>query len=67
MLKYILVFALGVQFASTFAQSPQNWTHFVRTAGHGLNKGNIEATIKDAQETFLFGIEVDNDIPGRYI
>ncbi|HUQ67297.1 MAG TPA: hypothetical protein VM101_14135 [Flavitalea sp.] len=40
--------------------------NYVRVAGHGLNKNNIEATIKDAQDTHLFGIEVDNDIPGRY-
>jgi hypothetical protein len=45
---------------------PQDWTHYVRIAGHGLNKGNIESTIKDVQETYLFGFEVDNDIPGRY-
>jgi hypothetical protein len=44
----------------------QNWTHYVRTSGHGLNKTNIEKTILDAQETYLFGIEVDNDPPGRY-
>jgi len=44
----------------------QNWTHYIRTAGHGLNKSNIDATITDAVETHLFGIEVDNDPPGRY-
>jgi hypothetical protein len=43
-----------------------NWTHYVRTSGHGLNKSTIERTIKDAEETHLFGIEVDNDPPGRY-
>lgn len=44
----------------------QDWSHFVRTAGHGLQMDNISATIKDATSTHLFGIEVDNDIPGRY-
>ncbi len=44
----------------------QDWSHFVRTAGHGLQMDNISATIKDAKSTHLFGIEVDNDIPGRY-
>jgi len=49
------------------AQSTQyNWTKYVRIGGHGLNKNNIEATIIDAQDTRLYGIEVDNDIPGRY-
>lgn len=72
MIKSIIVCLLII--SSQIACSPfkpqkktdQNWTHRVRTAGHGLNKNNIEATIKDAQETHLFGIEVDNDIPGRY-
>ncbi|MGB5850505.1 MAG: hypothetical protein WBH40_18600, partial [Ignavibacteriaceae bacterium] len=53
-----------ISFSSIFSQ--QNWTHFVRIAGHGLNKSNIDKTIDDAIETYLFGIEVDNDIPGRY-
>lgn len=44
----------------------QNWTHYIRTSGHGVNKSNIERNIKDALETHLFGIEVDNDPPGRY-
>ena len=44
----------------------QDWTNYIRTAGHGLGKANIEATISDALETNLYGIQVDNDIPGRY-
>jgi Glycosyl hydrolase-like 10 len=48
------------------ARSEQNWTHFVRTAGHGLSVAIVPEIIKDAQETNLFGIETDNDIPGRY-
>ena len=44
----------------------QDWSHFVRTAGHGLQMDNISATIKDARSTYLYGIEVDNDITGRY-
>ncbi len=44
----------------------QDWTHFVRTAGHGLEIGRIHQIIQDAEQTHLSGIEVDNDIPGRY-
>lgn len=44
----------------------QNWTHFVRIAGHGLNLNNVDNIIKSATETHVFGIETDNDIPGRY-
>ncbi|MFZ1289894.1 MAG: hypothetical protein WAR79_07380 [Melioribacteraceae bacterium] len=64
-MKSKLLIALFVISFSTI-NSQQNWTHYIRTAGHGLNKSNIEATIKDAMETHLFGIEVDNDPPGRY-
>lgn len=60
-----LFLLLSVSF-SLCAAAQQNWTNFVRTAGHGLNKSNIDRTIKDAQDTHLFGIEVDNDVPGRY-
>jgi hypothetical protein len=68
---FILFCAFTLHFVFSYAQpqknfEPQDWTNYVRIAGHGLNKGNIESTIKDAQETHLFGIEVDNDIPGRY-
>ena len=44
----------------------QNWTHFVRIGAYGLRSGNAEAIVRDAQQTHVFGIEVDNDIPGRY-
>ncbi len=42
------------------------WQYFVRTSGHPLTEQNIEAIIADARSTYLFGIEVDNDITGRY-
>jgi hypothetical protein len=48
------------------AQEPLDWTHFVRIAGHGLRAGNADAIVRGATETNVFGIEVDNDIPGRY-
>jgi len=48
------------------AQPQQNWTHFVRTAGHGLNINNVDNIIKSATDSHVFGIETDNDIPGRY-
>ncbi len=50
----------------SFASGQQNWTHYVRTSGHGLNQENINDIIKDATDTYLFGIEVDNDPTGRY-
>jgi len=44
----------------------QNWTHKVRIAGNPLSNREIDTIIKKAQESFVFGIEVDNDITGRY-
>lgn len=44
----------------------QDWTHFVRTSGHGCEMDQLHAIMNDARQTYLFGIEVDNDITGRY-
>jgi hypothetical protein len=44
----------------------QNWTHYVRIGGHGLSLERVDSIIKDAQQSNMFGIETDNDIPGRY-
>ena len=48
------------------AQVSQDWTHYVRIAGHGLRPDNVDQIIRSATDTNVFGIEVDNDIPGRY-
>jgi hypothetical protein len=44
----------------------QDWSHYVRIAGHGLNASRIDSIISRVRSTYVFGIEVDNDIPGRY-
>ena len=44
----------------------QNWTNYVRIGAYGLHADNAVAIEKDAQNTDVSGIEVDNDIPGRY-
>jgi hypothetical protein len=44
----------------------QDWTNLVRTAGHGCQIEMLGRVMEDARKTHLFGIEVDNDIPGRY-
>jgi hypothetical protein len=48
------------------AVAAEDWTHFVRIAGHGLNATNAAAIVAESQKSNVFGIEVDNDIPGRY-
>ena len=47
-------------------QVSEDWTHFVRIGAYGLKTTNAEAIVRDAQKGHVFGIEVDNDIPGRY-
>jgi hypothetical protein len=48
------------------AWGQDNWTHTVRIAGHSLAPDRVDAIVRSAAETNVFGIEVDNDIPGRY-
>jgi hypothetical protein len=47
-------------------QVGQDWTHYVRIAGNGLRLDNADQIVRGATDTNVFGIEVDNDIPGRY-
>jgi hypothetical protein len=44
----------------------QNWTHRVRIGGYGLERTQPAAIVADAVDSHVFGIEVDNDITGRY-
>jgi hypothetical protein len=44
----------------------QDWTHYVRIAGHSLRGDNAAAIIAESEGSNVFGIEVDNDVPGRY-
>jgi len=44
----------------------QNWTNYVRIGAYGLRSDNAELIVRSAQNDGVFGIEVDNDIPGRY-
>jgi len=52
--------------SSSPALDPRHWTHFVRIGGYGLSLDRVDAIIKDATDSHVFGIETDNDIPGRY-
>lgn len=38
----------------------------MRIGAYGLQGSNAEAIVRNAQNDGVFGIEVDNDIPGRY-
>ena len=63
-INIIALFLFTCMFFNLSAQ--QNWTHKVRIAGNPLSKDVIETIIKNAKESSVFGIEVDNDITGRY-
>jgi hypothetical protein len=64
---YTFVVALCLCGCPTFAQEPQqDWTHYVRIGAYGLSSDKASAIVRDAQASHVFGIEVDNDIPGRY-
>ncbi len=60
----LFLFALGLVAAPD--SEKQNWTNYVRIGAYGLKGGDALQIVRDAQESGVFGIEVDNDIPGRY-
>jgi hypothetical protein len=64
-----LLALVGGWLSNSAAQEPkQNWTHTVRIGAYGLDHNNVtpEDIVRKATEDHVFGIEVDNDIPGRY-
>ena len=60
----VVLFALGLRAAPD--SEKQNWTNYVRIGAYGLKGGDALQIVRKAQESGVFGIEVDNDIPGRY-
>src|SRR5580700_6434747 len=64
LLGSVILSALAI--AEVSPAPDQNWTHYVRIGAYGLRSDNAEAIVRDAQRSHVFGIEVDNDIPGRY-
>lgn len=47
-------------------ESGQDWANYVRIGAFGLKGGDAQEIVRKAQASNVFGIEVDNDIPGRY-
>ncbi|HEY6907674.1 MAG TPA: hypothetical protein VI230_09400, partial [Ignavibacteriaceae bacterium] len=62
---YIAVLVLFLGW-TTNIHAQRNWTHTVRIAGNPLSSEEIDSIILKAKESFVSGIEVDNDITGRY-
>jgi hypothetical protein len=44
----------------------RSWLRHVRIAAYPLSSENAEAIVREANQSHVYGIEVDNDIPGRY-
>jgi hypothetical protein len=61
-----LLLLFGLCLAAAPAPQEQDWTNYVRIGAYGLQPGRAEQIVSSAQESGVFGIEVDNDIPGRY-
>jgi len=65
----LVVLALGLGACHLLAQdipANQDWTNYVRIGAYGLKGGDALSIVRSAQASGVFGIEVDNDIPGRY-
>jgi hypothetical protein len=66
----VFVLFSGVLLASPYSTEQnrrgQNWTNYVRIGAYGLASDNAERIVESAEEDGVFGIEVDNDIEGRY-
>jgi hypothetical protein len=60
----LFLFALGLVAAPD--SEKQDWTNYVRIGAYGLKGGDAQKIVRSAEASGVFGIEVDNDIPGRY-
>ncbi|MGC9293306.1 MAG: hypothetical protein ACP5EP_11400 [Acidobacteriaceae bacterium] len=52
--------------AQATKQTPRSWIQDVRIGAYGLTVNNAAEIIRNANKSGVYGIEVDNDIPGRY-
>jgi hypothetical protein len=59
---------LGIQLHAqqTTGGPDREWLKKVRIAAYSLTPENAEQSVQQAQASGVYGIEVDNDIPGRY-
>jgi hypothetical protein len=69
-MRYTRITSLGCVLllvaAARCDEPAQNWTHYVRIGAYGLERNDPGSIVRNAQAGHVFGIEVDNDIPGRY-
>ena len=65
-ISFFLLAVVALVTGAASIPSGQNWTHYVRIGAYGLKGGDAADIVRKAQDSGVFGIEVDNDIPGRY-
>jgi hypothetical protein len=68
-LTFFAAAVFGAGALGMLAQAPvpgQDWTNYVRIGAYGLGRDDPHQIVRSARESNVFGIEVDNDIPGRY-
>lgn len=61
----LLLSIAAVQLCRAQADGPE-WVRQARIAAYGLNSDNAGWIVQQGQENHVLGIEVDNDITGRY-
>lgn len=61
----LLLFLFPLATASTMP-ADQNWTNYVRIGAYGLKGNDAETIVAKSQASDVLGIEIDNDIEGRY-
>jgi hypothetical protein len=62
----VLVLSASGMVASASKPATMDWTQVVRIGAYGLQRNNAQKIVRQAAESRVFGIEVDNDITGRY-
>jgi len=69
-MRYLWIAYLGCVLplgAAAWCEEPaQNWTHNVRIGAYDLRSDNAQTIVRNARANHVFGIEVDNDVTGRY-
>ncbi|MGA8430267.1 MAG: hypothetical protein WB729_10630 [Candidatus Sulfotelmatobacter sp.] len=58
--------AISLRASPDSSKQKQDWTNYARIGAYGLQTGNADRIVQQAQADGVSGIEVDNDIPGRY-
>lgn len=65
-LSAVVFLSVVALWAATGNEPEHDWTNYVRIGAYGLRSDNAAQIVQRAQASGVFGIEVDNDIPGRY-